>query len=393
MSQQQSSSSYSSIPKYVQDTSKSALSSVQNALNSQSNYVYGSQEGESLYTPLSDNQNKAIGNISWLADQDLADMFGINDANSLWDQYTNAGAHTIDGTYHNAQGQDIQGGGVAGQIDGSQYGLGSNSTQGERVVDENGYLGSINDYMDPYLQQVLNPQIRELDESLQKGIRAQDANAQMSGSFGDARHGIVDSQLYDDRARQGSDITGKAYSDAYNNAMSLRSGDINREGALQENAINRALGIDTANIGFNENAINRDLQAALARAGFADNDANRDLDVAKTNQQAEESATDRLGVGASAKSSLGKQYYDYFTGVNDALYNAGTVERDAAEDKRSATQQFQEALKNKKYDDALKLLAAASGSTYPTGSSSSSTTSSNDGAAGIAGSVLGGLFG
>ena len=166
-----------------------------------------------------------------------------------------------------------------------------------------------------------------------------------------------------------ADITGKAYSDAYNTAMGLRTGDINRECTLQENAINRALGVDTPNLGLKENAINRDLQAALARAGFADSDANRDLDVAKVNQQAEESATDRLGVGASAKSALGKQYYDYFTGVNDALYNAGTAERDAAEEQRSATQQFQEALKNKKYDDALKLLAAASGSTYPTSSS------------------------
>ena len=66
--------SSSSIPDYIKKPTKNALTGIQDFLKSDNNYVYGSKPGESLYTPMSANQEKAIGNVGWLADQDLAEL-------------------------------------------------------------------------------------------------------------------------------------------------------------------------------------------------------------------------------------------------------------------------------------------------------------------------------
>jgi hypothetical protein len=93
---------------------------------------------------------------------------------------------------------------------------------------------------------------------------------------------------------------------------------------------------------------------------------------------------------AQGLASEGNRYFDLITDVNDTLFNAGKVERDAEQERSDAMRAFQEAIKNKKYDDALKLLGAAQGSPY-----SSTTTSQQKQTAdpmGIFGSILSALF-
>lgn len=283
----------STLPDYISGPSKGALGDINSWLKSGSNYVYGSKPGESLYTPLTANQNKAIGNTSWLADQDLAEMFGINKAGGLLDKFANF--------------------------------------QPGKLTDEGGYLGKISDDVNPYLQQVLDPQIREINNSLQSGRRDLDASQQMAGAFGDARHGVVESGLYDKASENIADVTGRAHADAWNTAMGLRASD--RDAAVHQN--------------------------------------------------------DNLATAASGVAGLGQQKLKNFTDVNDALFNAGTVQRDANEERRSKLQQFQEAIKGKKYDDAIKMLGAINGTPYP--SSSVQETKSNDGLMGILGALAGAL--
>jgi len=272
----------SQIPSYIQDPTKRALGDIESYLKSPDNYVYGSKPGEKLFTPLSQGQQKAIGNVNWLADQDLASLFGINKAGSML--------------------EDASG----------------------KLTDETGWLGSIDSYMNPYLQRVLDPQLKQISDSLQAGRRDLGANAAMSGAFGDARHGIVEGELYDDAARQATDVTGKAYAGAWDNAMEMRGAD------------------------------------RSARAG-----------------------------AASGIASLGQQNFQNFMDVNDALFNAGEVERDTEKERNDTMRAFQEALKEKKYTDAMKLLGAIQGSPYTT--SSTSTQKSNDGIWGLLG-ALGGAF-
>lgn len=325
-----------SLPGYVQQPAEDALKSIQDFLNSDANYVYGSKDGESLFTPLSGAQQTAIGNAKWLAGQDLASMFGINDAGSLWADFADDAAPQLTGTYGPAK-----------------------SVSTERLVDEGGWLGKMSDYINPYIQQVLAPQIREIDEATQRQRRDLGASAAMSGSFGDARHGIAESEMYKGANEAVSDATGRAYSDAWTQAMSARASDIARKA-----------GIDTTNASFEESAINRLLQRDLA------------------NQGAQQTATANKAAAAQGISGLGQQYFNLFTDVNDTLFNAGEVERNAEIEKNEAMRAFQEAVKNKKYDDAAKLLAAINGTPAPT--TSTSEQKSNDGLWGVLGALLSG---
>jgi hypothetical protein len=329
-----------SIPDWITGPAKTALGDISSWLKSPENYVYGTKQGEKLYTPLTQSQNESIGNINWLADQNLAKMFGIDKAGAMWDKYASTPANTITGSYANktAQGLDT-----------------------ERVVDQNGFLGKISDYMNPYLQQVLNPQIKAANEQLQRGRRDLGANAQMSGAFGDARHGVVEQGLYDDTQENIADLTGRTYASGFDTAMGLRANDIGRKDSMD-----------------------------LAKAGYAEGDVNRLLTRDTLNQAAREAATERLGTGAKATTDLGQTSLKNFMDVNDALFNAGDIQRDAQEEQRVAVQKFQELIKNKKFDDALKMLGALQGTQYPT--SSTSEQSSNDGAMGWIGALLGSLF-
>lgn len=304
-------SSSSSIPSYIQDPTKRALTGIEDWTKSSSNYVYGSKPGESLYTPLTSNQNKSIGNVEWMADQDLSELFGINKAGGMLDS-------------------------VAG------YDPGTIETS--KLTDESGWLGSISGDMNPYIQQILAPQLREIGKQTQVGRRDLTDSLQMGGAFGDARHGLLEGDIYESGNRAATDVTGQAYKDAFDNAMALRAGD--------------------------------------RSAKFATDQSNRDAGFA---QQANKLAA------ASGTAGLGRQFQDQWNTANDALFNAGEVQREAGEQQRVAMQAFQEAMKNKKYDDAMRILGAINGAPYST--SSKSKTESNDGLFGALGAIAGGIFG
>src|SRR5690606_20192124 len=97
-----------------------------------------------------------------------------------------------------------------------------------RLVDEDGVLGSIGSYMNPYIDRTLNPVLRELREQDQIQKNRLGDMAAMSGAFGDARHGIMEGEQSSRTNEAVSDATGRAYSDAYNTAMSQRASDIGR---------------------------------------------------------------------------------------------------------------------------------------------------------------------
>jgi len=112
-----------------------------------------------------------------------------------------------------------------------------------------GKSGSISDYMNPYLEGVLGPQLREIALKGSLDRQGINANATSAGAYGDARHGVVESLQRKNENQLASDTTGKAWSDAFNNAMGLKVGDINRlfstqqaQGQANETALGRQLG-------------------------------------------------------------------------------------------------------------------------------------------------------
>ena len=71
--------------------------------------------------------------------------------------------------------------------------------------------------MNPYLENVLNPQLRETQQSFDRDLqRSQADNIARGGAFGSYRSGVMDNQLRSDKALALADIRGKGQFDAYN---------------------------------------------------------------------------------------------------------------------------------------------------------------------------------
>lgn len=119
----------------------------------------------------------------------------------------------------------------------------------QSIVDESGPLGSIQSYMNPYLDQTLQPAIKKLMDTVAQQRNQIGAQATSAGAFGDARHGIVESELNKSAQENVGNLTSQAYSQAFDRAMGLRGDDINRQ---------------AQNVQFNEQALNRQLTGAQA---------------------------------------------------------------------------------------------------------------------------------
>jgi hypothetical protein len=82
-----------------------------------------------------------------------------------------------------------------------------------------GPTGTAAQYMNPYLQSVLNPQLQELRR--QNDITQQNTNAKMTaqGAFGGGRNAIMNAQNNADLMRQMNSTVGTGYANAYDKAM------------------------------------------------------------------------------------------------------------------------------------------------------------------------------
>jgi hypothetical protein len=90
-------------------------------------------------------------------------------------------------------------------------------------------------YMNPYLQAALDPQIAEARR--QSDITAQQNNAQMTraGAFGGSRQAILSAENQRNLGTNLADITGKGYNTAFTNAQAQYNADQNRNLTAQEN--------------------------------------------------------------------------------------------------------------------------------------------------------------
>lgn len=129
----------------------------------------------------------------------------------------------------------------------------------ERIVDEDGRLGAISDYMNPFVDQALQPALRKIQEQADAQRKRIGAGATSAGAFGDARHGIMEAMLGRDTSMAMGDTASQFYLDAFRDALGLRQGDLSR-----------MTDIDKTNALFAEQGLDRLFQgsgAVLDRAG------------------------------------------------------------------------------------------------------------------------------
>lgn len=120
-----------------------------------------------------------------------------------------------------------------------------------RIVDENGKLGAISDYINPNIASSLAPAIRDIDRAAGTERKRIGDLATSAGAYGDARHGILEGTTDRNRVEAIGDISYQANKDAYDTAMALRSGDLSRFFAR-----------DQAQAGANEQALARQMGGA-----------------------------------------------------------------------------------------------------------------------------------
>ena len=79
--------------------------------------------------------------------------------------------------------------------------------------------GVAEQYMNPYLQQVLDPQLEELRRQADISRVQQAGKLTRAGAFGGSRQQLADSELTRNLLSQMAGVTGKTYADAFNRAQ------------------------------------------------------------------------------------------------------------------------------------------------------------------------------
>lgn len=96
-----------------------------------------------------------------------------------------------------------------------------------RVIDDIGEGGSIDKYMSPYVENVLDRTQTRIRQATDMARQTNASSMHQGGAFGDARHGIADAQIEEKGIQQMGDAAANAYAGAFDNAMALREYDIN----------------------------------------------------------------------------------------------------------------------------------------------------------------------
>lgn len=86
----------------------------------------------------------------------------------------------------------------------------------------------VNDYMNPYLEQVAAPVLRRMEEDQARQQQELDAQRVARGAFGTSRADILANQMLERQAKEKADTLSGLYSQAFGNAQSNATGDLNR---------------------------------------------------------------------------------------------------------------------------------------------------------------------
>jgi len=120
-----------------------------------------------------------------------------------------------------------------------------------------------NQYMNPYVQDSLAPQLRIAQEEADRQMAAQNIAAAQSGAFGGSRNAIMNAMLQRDSAQQQQDITAQGYNTAFDNAQNAFGAD-------------RDFGLAALQTQTDMGGIQRDIEAEGVAADMAQFEDERD---------------------------------------------------------------------------------------------------------------------
>lgn len=130
-------------------------------------------------------------------------------------------------------------------------------------------------FMNPYIQQAMEPALRDIEKRFGKQRSQIGATAATSGAFGDDRHRMLDEAAYRDERQTLADTMMSAMKSGYDTSL----------GAAERDA-DRLLGASQFNAGMQDKSIDR-------QVGVQENAANRDMNWNQFIQQLDQTEQDR----------------------------------------------------------------------------------------------------
>lgn len=124
-------------------------------------------------------------------------------------------------------------------------------------------VGTVESYMNPYLEAVIAPQQREASRQAEIARQQTAGRLAQAGAFGGSRQAIMEAEGQRNLQQLLSDITGKGYASAYDTAQQRRAADIQAgiQGLGQQTSATQAL----SNVGAQQQAAGlQNLQQQLA---------------------------------------------------------------------------------------------------------------------------------
>ena len=135
--------------------------------------------------------------------------------------------------------------------------------------------GVVGEFMNPYLQAVLNPQLQEARRQAEISRVADQGRFTRAGAFGGSRQALADLERDDRLQRNLADITGKGYASAFESARRQFNVEQDRERAAQD-AANR-YGLDVLGAQLGAGRVQRGVEAEGIAADKAQFEEERDF--------------------------------------------------------------------------------------------------------------------
>jgi hypothetical protein len=183
----------------------------------------------------------------------MLDAYGrIQDATSQ--PYEAYGGQTFAGPTQNTQDawgmatnlatSNLGGAALNSAMQGTQQAMGYNPMQ----VGSGSVLDNVGNYMNPYLDQVMNNALGDLDRSRMLTQQGNAFNADAAKAFGGDRHGIVEAETNRDYLSQAGNLATQMRSQAFNSALGMAGSDLDRQ--QQSDYYNQTAGYNAANLGL-----------------------------------------------------------------------------------------------------------------------------------------------
>jgi len=259
-------------------------------------YSYNPADYVAGFSPLQQQAQNGIAGLQAPAQGQQAADYANRAIQGLMGQQYNpqtGGYMSVDGAQTNAasaggaptnQAAQFQGPDKLGYQSVSNQGLNNYQMGPAQQVGAQNFGGqSAQDYMNPYMQNVVDIQQREAQRQADIAGTQRGANAAKSGAFGGSRQAIMDAEAARNLATQKGDIQAQGLNSAYTNAQQQFNADQARQMAAQQS--NQQAGLTTgqnnlsALLGVQSLGAGQNLQSQLAnqQAGIQTGQANQNM--------------------------------------------------------------------------------------------------------------------